>query len=60
MKTLHQATPYRPRHRSTRLRTALVGVAALLTWTLTGCGDPDDDDGGGGYLSQQPIDQELG
>jgi hypothetical protein len=51
----------RPRRRSTCLRTALVGVAALLSWTLAGCGDPDDDEGGGGgYLSQQSIEQELG
>jgi hypothetical protein len=58
--TVDLTTRDRSRRRSTLLRTALVGVAALLSWALTGCGDPDDDDGGGGYLSQQSIQQELG
>jgi hypothetical protein len=60
--TLDLATRDCPRRRSTCLRTALVGVAALLSWTLVGCGDPDDDEGGGGggYVSQQSIEQELG
>ena len=42
------------RHRVT-LRAALVGLLAVLSWTLAGCGDPDDDDGGGGYVAQQPV-----
>ena len=38
------------------LRAALVGLLAVLSWTLAGCGDPDDDDGGGGgYVTQQPV-----
>lgn len=58
--TLDLATRDRRRRRSVRLRTALVGVAALLSWILAGCGDPDDGEGGGGYVSQQSIEQELG
>jgi hypothetical protein len=58
--TVDLATRDRARRRSTRLRTALVGVAALLSWTLTGCGDPDDDDGGGGYVARPSIERELG
>lgn len=41
--------------RRVRLRAALVGLLAVLGWTLAGCGDPDDDDGGGGYVAQQPV-----
>ncbi len=59
--TLDLATRDRARRRPTCLRTALVGVPALLSLTLAGCGDPDDDDGGGGgYVSQQSTEQELG
>jgi outer membrane lipoprotein SlyB len=35
----------------------LLGVAALLSWTLAGCRDPDD---GGGDVYQQSTPQDLG
>ena len=42
--------------RRAHFRAALVGLLAALSWTLSGCGDPDDDDGGGGgYVAQQPV-----
>ncbi len=35
-------------------RAAAVGLLVLLTWGLTGCGDPDGGGGGGGgYVAQQ-------
>jgi hypothetical protein len=58
--TLRLATPDLPRRRSTSLRTALAGIAALLSLTLAGCGEPDDGGGGGGYVSQRSIMHQLG
>ncbi len=60
--TRYLVTRDRRRGLSTRFRTALVGVAALLNVTLAGCGDPDDGGGGdgGGYLTQTVDRQELG
>ena len=48
------------RDRPPRLRMALVALSALLTATLSACGDPDDDGGsGGGYLAGGSIEQLL-
>jgi hypothetical protein len=41
------------RHHPALRRAPAVGLLVLLTWGLTGCGDPDDDGGGGGYVTQQ-------
>ena len=42
--------------RRAHLQAAVVGLLAVLSWTLAGCSDPDDDDGGGGgYVAQQPV-----
>ena len=41
--------------RTPRLRIALVGVVALVSWALAGCGDPDG--GGGGYVTGQAVEQ---
>ncbi len=49
-------TPDRSRRRSTQLRAALAGLAALLSLALTGCGDPGGGDGGGYVAQQAPAD----
>ncbi len=42
------------RNRPALRRAPAVGLLVLLTWGLTGCGDPDDGGGGGGgYVAQQ-------
>ena len=35
-------------------RVHVVGLLVLLTFGLTGCGDPDGGGGGGSYVAQQP------
>ena len=40
--------------RPARARLTALGLLALLSWTLAGCGDPGGG-GGGGYVSSQSV-----